>query len=57
MFYDILANVAVIILRVNVFGDLGSPYIDLAVGGEWEVKDVIDEQGSRVLSNMKLPCD
>jgi hypothetical protein len=33
-----LANTAVTIFRMKVFGRTGSPYIDMAVGNELEVE-------------------
>lgn len=41
-----MEKTAVAIFRVNDFGKLGSPCIDVAVGDEWEVKDMTEQQGS-----------
>jgi hypothetical protein len=45
-----LPNTAVAIFRVNVTGAAGSLHIDQAVGGKWDMKDVIgrteDQEGS-----------
>jgi hypothetical protein len=45
-FSDVLANNAVAIFMVNVFGgESGSSYIDLIVSNELEVKPYLPKQG------------
>jgi hypothetical protein len=45
--------------RVNVFGGIGSPYIDLLVGSEWEVPTWLDEDRNGVISKkgFRVPKD
>jgi hypothetical protein len=61
--FSISADIAVAILRVNVYWGFRKPYIEQAVGGKWDVTDLIGRTEKQAaiqsVTNMwfKKSCD